>query len=234
MPARLVARIVSRARVVMSRRDWLVPASLVALSLVPSIAGTVRLSEIVAGGPVSEADARFIAMPVPVVLHILAAIPFGILGALQFPVALRTRGSRWHRIAGRVLLPAGVIVALSGLWMTQYHPWTVLDRMAVYVERLLAGAWMLTALVAATEAIRRRDFRSHGDWMTRAYAVALGAGTQVFTHLPWFLLVGELTVGARAVLMGAGWVINIVVAEYVIRRRRVGGVRAMRLAGAQA
>lgn len=55
--------------------------------------------------------------------------------------------------------------------------------------------------------------------MTRAYAIGLGAGTQVLTHLPWFLLVGG-TPGElpRGVMMGAGWVINIVVAEWVIRR----------------
>jgi hypothetical protein len=56
--------------------------------------------------------------------------------------------------------------------------------------------------------------------MMRAYALGLGAGTQVLTHLPWFLLVdgkpGELP---RAVMMGAGWAINVVVAEWIIRNR---------------
>jgi hypothetical protein len=57
--------------------------------------------------------------------------------------------------------------------------------------------------------------------MTRAYAIGLGAGTQVLTHLPWVLFAdrrpGELP---RAVMMGAGWMINVVVAEWIIRRRR--------------
>jgi len=57
--------------------------------------------------------------------------------------------------------------------------------------------------------------------MTRAYAIGLGAGTQVLTHLPWFVLVGgkpgELP---RGVMMGAGWVINVVVAEWIIRKPR--------------
>ena len=69
--------------------------------------------------------------------------------------------------------------------------------------------------------IRRRDFTSHGAWMTRAYAIGLGAGTQVLTHIPWFVLAGtrpgELP---RAVMMGAGWAINVVVAEWIIRRGR--------------
>jgi hypothetical protein len=56
--------------------------------------------------------------------------------------------------------------------------------------------------------------------MTRAYAIGLGAGTQVLTHLPWFIVTdaatGELAYG---VMMGAGWVINVVVAEWIIRGR---------------
>ena len=54
--------------------------------------------------------------------------------------------------------------------------------------------------------------------MTRAYALGMGAGTQVLTHLPWFLLVGKPGELARATLMAAGWMINILVAERVIRR----------------
>jgi len=48
----------------------------------------------------------------------------------------------------------------------------------------------------------------------------------VLTHLPWFILVGKPGESSRAVLMGAGWVINLVVAEWAIRkassRRRAG------------
>ena len=55
--------------------------------------------------------------------------------------------------------------------------------------------------------------------MTRAYAIGLGAGTQVFTFLPWTLFFGRPDQAMHAVLMGAGWVINLAVAEVVIRRR---------------
>ena len=58
--------------------------------------------------------------------------------------------------------------------------------------------------------------------MTRAYAIALGAGTQVFTILPWVVILGPIGAAdelPRTVLMTAAWVINLAVAEYVIRRR---------------
>ena len=67
--------------------------------------------------------------------------------------------------------------------------------------------------------------------MIRGYAIGLGAGTQVLTHVPWFLLVGQPGEVARAVLMGAGWVINLVVAEWIIRKQpaRSSVVTAMAL-----
>ena len=41
----------------------------------------------------------------------------------------------------------------------------------------------------------------------------------MLTHLPWFILFGKPGEASRAFLMGAGWVINLVVAEWLIRRR---------------
>ena len=55
--------------------------------------------------------------------------------------------------------------------------------------------------------------------MTRAYAIGLGAGTQVLTFLPFTLLLGTPSRPMHTVLMAAGWAINLAVAEAVIRRR---------------
>ncbi len=206
--------------VMRARSTWWIPVALVLLGLVPSFFGAVRLAEVARGGEPTAANARFLAQPLPVVLHLLAVIPFSLLGAFQFDPALRRRRPAWHRGAGRVLVGLGLMSALTGLWMTLVYPWPAGDGVVLYGERLFVGVAMTYAIVQAVRAILRRDFRTHGDWMTRAYAIGLGAGTQVLTHLPWFILVGKPGESARAVLMGAGWVINMLVAEYVIRRNR--------------
>jgi uncharacterized membrane protein len=204
-----------------TKSDWLVPAALIALSIVPAVAGTVRLAELAGGGNVTPENARFFAAPLPVVLHIPAVMVYSMLGAFQFSRSFRRRRPGWHRAAGRILIPCGLVAALSGLWMARFYPWPQGDGQALYVERLVFGSAMVASIVLAVDAIRRRDFASHGVWMIRAYAIGMGAGTQVLTHLPWFVLVGakpgELP---RAVLMGAGWAINVVVAEWIIRRRQ--------------
>ena len=198
--------------------QWLAPVGLIVLSLIPVLAGSVRLTELMGGAEITANNARFFASPIPVTVHIVSVTVYSLLGALQFVPSLRRGRPSWHRIAGRILVPAGVLVALSGLWMTVFYPRPAGDGEALLVVRLIFGSAMLASIVLAVFAIRRRDFPSHGAWMTRGYAIALGAGTQVLTLLPWSLLIGTPDELPRTVLMTASWVINVAVAEYVIRR----------------
>jgi len=202
------------------RPEWLVPALLVVLSLVPAVAGTARLAELASGGEPTADNARFLAAPWPLLLHVLAVIPYSILGAFQFHGSARLHRDGWHRAAGRALVGLGLLAAFTGLWMTLTYPWPAGDGVALYVLRLIFGAAMAGSILAGMAAIRRRDFATHSHWMMRGYAIGLGAGTQVLTHLPWFLLVGKPDETPRAVMMGLGWIINLAVAEAIIRRSR--------------
>ncbi|MFV2197798.1 DUF2306 domain-containing protein [Nocardiopsis sp. LOL_012] len=199
------------------RREWLVPVLLVLLSAVPVIAGGFRLAELGGGGPVTPGNARFFDSPVPVVLHIAASALYCVLGAFQFAPGLRRRRPGWHRLAGRFLVPFGLVSALTGLWMTVSYTLPAMDGELLMVQRLGFGSAMALFLVLGFAAVRRRDIAGHRAWMVRAYAIGQGAGTQVFTHLPWVLFLGAPGEVVRAALMGAGWVVNIAVAEWVIR-----------------
>lgn len=198
--------------------EWLVPSGLIALSLVPMLAGTLRLTQLAAGGPVTAGNSRFFEFPVPVIVHIVGSSLFLVLGALQFAPSLRRR--RWHRISGRFAAPAGVLSALSALWMTLFSHLPDTDGPLLFALRILLAPAMAAAIVAAVFAIRRGDAATHSAWMTRAYAIGLGAGTQALVFLPWTLVLGAPGVFAHDLLMGLGWAINLAVAEVVIRRRR--------------
>jgi hypothetical protein len=200
------------------RSDWLIPAGLIALSLVPAAAGTARLAQI-GSGTMPPDGARFMAMPAPIILHVVGAIAYSIAGAFQFSPGIRRRNRGWHRAAGRVLLPAGFVVALSGLWMTLEYPWPAGDGLGVFLERVFFGGAMLVSLILGTGALLGKQYAEHGRWMTRAYAIGLGAGTQALTHLPWFILAdGKPGETPRAIMMGLGWAINVIAAEWVIRK----------------
>lgn len=203
----------------LTKRPVLVPASLLALAIVPVVAGAVRLAGLMTG-QASSADARFFEYPLPVTLHILAVIPYSVLGALQFAPALRRRG--WHRAVGMPLVLFGLVTALTGLWMAQVYPWPEGDGEALYAMRLIVGMAMALSIVRGVASLWSHDYAAHGVWMLRGYALGMGAGTQVLTHLPWFVFAGGMPGEVvRAVMMGLAWVINVVVAEYVIRTRLI-------------
>lgn len=211
-----------------NKAEWFVPIGLILLSVVPVVAGAARIAELSSGAEITPENARFFASPLPVVVHILSVTLYSLLGALQFAPSFRRRKPKWHRMAGRILVPAGLAAALSGLWMTLFYALPESDGALLNVMRLVFGSAMLLSIILGVTAVRQRDFPRHGEWMMRGYAIGLGAGTQVLTHLPWFLFFGVPDEFTRAILMGAGWVINLTVVEWVIRKRRVQRVRPRR------
>ena len=206
---------------------WL-PFVLIALVLVPAFFGSLRLVELAGGPRLMPADPRFSSSPLPVAVHIVSAVGYAILGAFQFSAELRRRRPGWHRATGRVLLVLGLAVASSALWMTVCYPRQPDTGVLAYLFRLAFSSGVAACIVLGFVAIRRGSIARHRAWMTRAYALALGAGTQVFTQgigptvLGSSQLVGDLS-------LGAGWFINLAIAEYVIRRP--DGLRTRQPAG---
>lgn len=197
---------------------WLV-AALLLLSAVPLVFGAFRLTELAGGAEIMPADARFSALPLPVVLHILCAAVFAILGPFQFATGFRRRRPGWHRAAGRLLVICGLLVGLSALWMTLFYPLKDGTGELLYAFRLLFGSAMIVSIVLGFTAILRGDVIRHRAWMIRSYAIGLGAGTQVLTGLVGILIAGQPSVLGGDLLNGAAWVINLAVAEWAIRKR---------------
>ena len=199
------------------KRSWPVPAALIALVTIPVIAGILRLVQLFGGAATMPSNPRFDTSPLPVVIHIISAIMFATLGAFQFVPRLRSRPRVWHRRAGRIVVVAGLGVALSALWLNQFFPRAQGTREIVYPLRVLFGVALVVTLVLGFRAARRRTFARHRVWMIRSFAIALVAGTQVFT-----LGLGGAIFGtgdlAQALLLVAAWGINLAIAEWAIRR----------------
>jgi uncharacterized membrane protein len=201
--------------------DWPIVAALLALSAIPLLGGIARLIGLSGNPAVTPENARFVAAPAPVVIHIVGATLFSMLGAFQFAPGLRRRFPRWHRASGRVLMASGLAVAASGVWMTYaYAIPPGLQGDLLYGFRLLIGSAMFVALVLSWAAILRRNVAMHRAWMLRAYAIGQGAGTQALILLPPTLLFGEIHGLPRDIWMIVAWVVNLMVAEWAIRRRQ--------------
>ncbi len=197
---------------------WRVPIALVALGTIPVLAGSLRLVDLSTGSTVLPANPHFSASPLPVVIHIVSAIVFAMLGAFQFSAGLRRRHRSWHRRAGRIVMVAGLGVALSALWLNQFYPRAEGDRELIYPTRVVFGVALVVTIVLGFLAARRRDFASHRAWMIRSYAIGLVAGTQVFTLGVGAVILGHGEV-TTALLLVSAWAVNLTVAEWAIRRR---------------
>ncbi len=208
------------------RTGWLAITGLLLLSALPVIGGALRLGEMSAD---PETTLR-LASPVPIVAHIVAMSLYCLLGAFQFSPALRARRG-WHRTAGRVLIPAGLIAALSAVWLAVFFGGPA-DELALAMVRLVFAVAMAVFLVRGALAIARRDFVSHGAWMTRAYAIAVTGGTQALVVMLWTIIVAEVGIVGETWLVAAGFVINSVLAESLIRRRSRRRMRGVSRRGA--
>jgi uncharacterized membrane protein len=198
---------------------WLVPTALLLLSAIPIAAGAFRLTELAGGAEITPANARYFASPLPIVVHIICVSVYSILGAFQFASGFRRRWPGWHRAAGRLLVVCGLLVGLTALWMTLFYARKEGTGDLLYAFRLLFGSAMVASIVLGFAAIRRGDVVRHRAWMMRAYAIGLGAGTQVLTLLAGELIAGPPSELSGDLLNGAAWVINLAVAEWIIRRR---------------
>jgi uncharacterized membrane protein len=201
-----------------TKSGWLIPVGLLVLCILPLIGGTSRLMQLISGAEITAGNARFFAAPAPVVIHILSSAVYVVLGAFQFSPSLRRRKPSYHRTAGQILIPIGLICALSGMWMAWFYPPLLGDGTAIRLVRLVVATAMASFICLGFAAIKHQDIRQHRAWMIRAYALAIAAGTQPLTLAPIVLfpgLYGELgfTLG-----LTAGWIINLAFAEWLIRR----------------
>ncbi len=193
-------------------------AGLLVLSAVPMLAGISRVLSLSTGAFKLDGHERFAADPWVAALHMIGATAFATLGAFQFVPSLR-RGA-WHRLTGRVLSVLGITAAIAGTSMALRWSPKAFDSPALNAIRTVVAIAMITFIVLGVIAARRRQFEAHGAWMLRAYALFLGAGTQVFTAgftaLPF--MQPYMSEGLATVSMAAGWLINALVAEWILRK----------------
>jgi uncharacterized membrane protein len=196
---------------------WIVATLLALLSAMPIAVGIFVLIEL-AQGHIRSETIRHLASPAPVVLHVIAAAIFVTLGAFQFVAPFRRRFPSWHRTVGRGLMMCGLVAGISALWITLFYHRLPDTNDLLFLTRLVFSSAMVAFIVLGFIAIRRRDIARHRAWMMRAYAIGLGAGTQALVFMLAEMIIGPPDQLGKALLMGAAWLINLVVAEWLIRR----------------
>lgn len=193
-----------------------VPVALYFGTLLTILLALVQVVQIPLGA-LPEDSERLGAAPVWHFMHVLGGATFGILGPIQFGRALMPRYGHLHRIVGRLFVAAGAMISLSSLGLLWRFPDTY--SVAISSGRLLFGIGLGVALAIAMQAIYKRNFTRHRNWMIRAYAIGIGATAVTMVFFPIYLITGEPPKGLAADIAFLGaWTACVVFAEGLVRR----------------
>lgn len=200
------------------KSEWALFCLVFVYSFIPAFGGLVRILELAGGPQIAPENPRALLAPTPIILHILSSFLFCIVGALQFLPSIRRQSPVAHRTIGRVIAVAGLVAALSGLWMTHFYVFPeAIQGGALYWMRMVLGTAMVGFIVWGVIAIRSRKIFQHRASMLRAYAIGQGASTQAVLGIAWIIAVGTEVMGPlRDGLMIFAWVLNLLVAEFLI------------------
>ncbi|MFI2264208.1 DUF2306 domain-containing protein [Streptomyces tubercidicus] len=158
-------------------------------------------------------------------VHIVTAGLALALGPWQFSRRLRTRNLGVHRGIGRAYMITVAVGSVSALVMSMFSSVGILG---FFGFGSLAVLWGWTAW-RAYRAVRERDIRGHQAWVIRNFALTYAAvtlrlwlGVLVFAQLPFVHGEGafdRISAEAYAPLPFLCWLPNLVIAEFMIRRR---------------
>jgi uncharacterized membrane protein len=160
-------------------------------------------------------DRHFARYIFPLRLHIAGGIGALLAGPWQFSQRLRARALNFHRWLGRFYLLEVLLGSAAGFVMATVSEEGLPTHLGFGI---LAVLWFFTGL-QAYRSIRKGEIEAHRAWMTRNFALTLAAVT-LRVELP-FMLAALHWPFARSYIIVAWlcWVPNLLVAEWMVRRR---------------
>ncbi|HEY3505998.1 MAG TPA: DUF2306 domain-containing protein [Actinocatenispora sp.] len=190
-------------------------------------------------GPLAESPGAlahaYAGQPVVVRVAFVAHVVFGglalLLGPWQFARWLRTRHPSAHRAIGWTTTTCIVAASAAALVVA---PFNTAGMVGFFGFGALAVLWAY-GTVRAVRAARRREYAVHQAWMIRSFALTYAAVTLrlwlillILVQVP-FLSGADVGQVAQANAYPAvpflAWLPNLVVAELMIRRRGLPGLR---------
>src|SRR5690606_34334402 len=112
-------------------------------------------------------------------------------------------------LAGRLALVGAALVVVSALWLTFAYTTPSFGGLVLAGLRVAVASAIALSIGLGLAAVLKRQIARHREWMIRAYALGIGAATQMLV-----LMVAEMISGGaptelnRALLMGLAWGIN--------------------------
>ncbi len=154
--------------------------------------------------------------PIGLYSHILASSIALLLGPFQFlPLSRQKKYVKWHRWMGRLYLGGGILIGgVSGLYMSLFAHGGLINILGFGT---LAILWLATGAMAYMS-IRRGDVKTHRQWMIRNFALTFAAVT-LRLWLPILTAMAQDFNTGYQMVSWVAWVPNLLVAEWLVRRR---------------
>jgi hypothetical protein len=161
------------------------------------------------------------------VIHVIGGVTALLVAPLQFSLRVRARWPAFHRSTGGIYIAACGIGAPAGFMLALG---TTAGPVAGVGFAIPAILWPLFTWLGWRAAVDRR-FADHREWMLRSYALTATAIT-LRLMIPSAALLGLDFVPAYRAISWLGWITNLALFEYLIRRDRDPAPAYSRLANA--
>lgn len=151
--------------------------------------------------------------PWRILIHVAASLVALALGPWQFIPALR-RKKALHRGLGFIYILAVFVGGISGLFTAFIAQGGMISQVGFMTLSVL---WFGSS-IAALSAIKRGDYLAHEAWAIRSFALTFSAVT-IRLQLGAGFATGQRFEDFYWILSWTCWIPNLIVAEWLIRRR---------------
>ena len=150
--------------------------------------------------------------------HVMLAALITVGGSLQLIPRIRDRAISFHRWNGRAVMLAGVVAAITGLYMNWVRHANGGPVNSIGVS--LNGVLILLCVAMAWRAVRAGDIERHRRWALRAFMVMNGVFFKRLLGFGWSMLTsGARTPGMEYVSEFGSYLVPLAVLELYLRAR---------------
>lgn len=140
-----------------------------------------------------------------------------LIGWVQFPQAFRDRNRKLHKRIGMAYVTAAFFSSLAGIYIGFFASGGLVSILGFVTLGII---WFASTMMGWFTA-KKHDFDEHENWMTFSYAACFAAVT-LRIWLPILILMNQGDfIPAYRIVAWLCWVPNILLAFWIVRRRRV-------------
>lgn len=209
--------------------NWPVVGTLLFLTGIAAIPAMFAVVLVALGPEGTGADSSFInsshfKTPSAMFVHGGAGILFFLTMPFQFSPRVRANNPKHHKLAGRIAVISGCIMALSGIWM--HNVLSPESQGIRYNILIMTSIAICISFLIALWHVIKGNILVHQLWMARAVAIVLAAITPLFIDIIILLIFSNFEVIFKILTQFQydygrllAVIINLVVVEVIMTKK---------------